>query len=165
MTRLRVGGEKELLLDFLDQQRQVALWKLEGLTDHQLHERPLPPSRLNLLGLLKHLAGAEWYWLCDLFGRRAEPVSLATSDHIELEEGDTRETVLAYYTRACAASDLALSELDLDTTGTTWLGDTVSLGWAILHVIEEYARHNGHADLIRQQIDHCTGYLPQNTPY
>lgn len=165
MTRQFIGTEKELLLAFLHQQREVILWKLDGLTDDQLRRRPLPPSSLYLLGLLKHIAGVEQYWLCALFGRPSEPFSLAAADDLELDEGDTTGSVLAYYTRACAASDHAIIELDLDTTATTWVGDTVSLRWAILHVIEESARHAGHADLIREHIDQTTGYLPENLPY
>lgn len=60
----------------------------------------------------------------------------------------------------------ATNEVDLDTTGTTWLGDTVSFRWAILHTIEEAARHAGHADLIRERIDSTTGHLPpKSLPY
>lgn len=166
MTRLFVGTEKELLLAFLDQQRDVVLWKLDGLTDVQLRRRPLLPSRLYLLGLVKHVAAVEQYWLCELFGRPAEPVGLAASDDVEVDEGDTTDTVRAYFTRARAVSDRVISELDLDTTATTWLGDTVSLRWAILHVIEETARHAGHADLVREHIDHATGHLPKDLlPY
>ena len=165
MTRVLVGTEKELLLAFLDQQRDVIVWKLDGLTDDQLRQRPLTPSGLYLLGLVKHVAGVEQYYLCAIFGRPAEPFSLAASDNLELEEGDTTDSVLAYYARARAASDRAITELDLDSTATTWLGDTVTLRWAILHVFEETARHAGHADLIREHIDHTTGYLPQDLPY
>jgi hypothetical protein len=165
VTRQFIGGEKELLLDFLRQQREVIVWKLDGLTDEQLRQRPLTPSRLYLLGLLKHMAGVEQYYLCAMFGRPAEPFSLSAADDLELDEGDTTDSVLAYYTRACAASDRAIIELDLDTTATTWLGDTVSLRWAILHAIEESACHAGHADLIREHIDQVTGYLPGDLPY
>ena len=165
MTPVRIGGEKEVLLAFLDQQREIVLWKLDGLTDDQLRQRSLAPSSLYLLGLVKHLAGVEQYWLCELFGRRAEPRSLAASDDIELDEGDTTDSVVAYYTRARAASNQAITELDLDTTATTWLGDTISFRWAILHVIEETARHAGHADLIREHIDNRTGYQPHLLPY
>lgn len=166
MTRLRTGGEKELLLAFLDQQRDAVLWKLEGLTEHQLRERSLPGSRLHLLGLVKHLAAMEQYWLCELFGRDAEPISLAASDDVELDEGDTSESVVAYYQRARIASDAAVAELDLDTTAVTWLGDTVSFRWAILHALEETARHAGHADLVREHIDAGSGHLPDDLlPY
>jgi Protein of unknown function (DUF664) len=123
MTRSRTGGEKEILSAFLDQQRHVVLWKLEGLTDDQLRQ-PITPGGLYLLGLVKHLAAAEYYWLCEVFERPFEPASLRASDDAELEPGDT--TGSGYYRRACSASDQAISEVDLDTTGTTWLGDTVS---------------------------------------
>ena len=77
----------------------------------------------------------------------------------------TRPPASSPTTRERAASDRAIEELDLDTRAITWLGDTVSFRWAILHVIEEAARHAGHADLIRERIDNTTGYLPQNLPY
>ena len=165
MTQLRTGAEKQILSAFLDQQRDVVLWKLDGLTDDQLRQ-PVTPGGLYLLGLVKHLAGVEYYWLCDIFGRPAEQWSLAVSDDVQIEPGDTTDSVLGDYTRARAASDQAISEVHLDTTATTWLGDTVSFRWAILHVIEETARHAGHADFIREHIDNTTGYLPpRNLPY
>ena len=164
MTRERLGSEKQILSAFLDQQREVVLWKLDGLTDDQLRQ-PITPGGLYLLGLVKHLATGEYYWLCDLFGRPSEPRSLAASDDVRLDPGDTTDSVLGYYARARTASDQAISELDLDTTATTWLGDTVSFRWAILHMIEETARHAGHADLVRERIDNTTGYLPHNLPY
>lgn len=71
MTRIFLGPERELLQAFLDQQRDVVLWKLQGLTDIQLRQ-PTGPSRLRRLGILKHLAAAEHYWLCELFGRQLD---------------------------------------------------------------------------------------------
>src|SRR5438105_14227847 len=165
MTHPRTGGEKQILSGFLAQQRDGIVWKLAGLTDAQLLQR-VTPGGMYLLGLVKHLAGAEYYWLCDIFGRPAESYSLAVSDDVEVEPGDTTDSVLADYARARAAADQAISEVDLDATGTTWLGDTVSFRWAILHVIEETARHAGHADFIRQYIDSTTGHLPPpHLPY
>ena len=165
MTRQFLGTEKEILGEVLDQQREVVLWKVEGLNDDELRQRPLPVGKMYLLGLVKHLAGVEQYYFCHIFGRPAEPFSLAASDDLEVEDGDTTEGILAYYSRACAASDRAIAELDLDATATTWLGDTVSLRWAILHVLEETTRHIGHVDLIREHIDGTTGYLRGDLPY
>lgn len=166
MTRVRTGDEKELLLAFLDQQRDALLWKLDDLRDDQLRERSLPRSRLYLLGLIKHVAAAEQYWLCEIFGRDTEPVSDAASDDVEVDDADTTDSVLGYARRARVASDRAIAEVDLDATATTWLGDTVSFRWAILHVIEEAARHAGHADLVREHIDDATGHLPDaDLPY
>jgi uncharacterized damage-inducible protein DinB len=164
MTRSRTGGEKELLTAFLDQQRDVVVWKLEGLTDEQLRQ-PITDGGMHLLGLVKHLAAAEYYWLCEVFGRPAEPADLSATDDVQLEPDDTTRSVLDYYARARAASDESIDDVDLDATGTTWLGDTVSFRWAILHMIEETARHAGHADLIREHVDGATGQLPSDAPY
>lgn len=164
MTEPRTGDELQLLSTFLDQQRDVVVWKLEGLTDDQLRQR-VRPGGLYLLGLVKHLAAAEYYWLSDIFGRPAESWDLSASDDAELEPGDTTDSVLGFYARARAASDRAMREVDLDATAVTWLGDTVSFRWAILHMIEETARHAGHADFIREHIDNTTGHLPQDLPY
>lgn len=166
VTRARIGDERTLLHAFLDQQRDALLWKLEGLTGDQLRQRALPQSRLHLLGLVKHHAAAEQYWLCEIFDRPAEPISIAASDDIELDEGNTAETVIAYFARARDASDRTIDELDLDMTATTWLGDIVSFRWALLHMIEEGARHAGHADLLREHIDGRAGHLPEkHLPY
>lgn len=73
--------------------------------------------------------------------------------------------MLAYFSRARTASDAAIAEIDLDATATTWLGDTVSFRWAVLHTIEEATRHSGHAEIIREGIDNTTGYLPNDSPY
>ena len=165
MTRDLVGSERQILSEFLDQQLDVILWKLDGLTDDQLRQS-VTASGMCLLALAKHVAGVPSYWLCEVFGRPYEPWPGTETDDVELDPGDTTDSVLGYYARARAASDQAISELDLDATGTTWLGDTVSFRWAILHTIEEAARHAGHADLMRERIDNTTGHLPSaNLPY
>ena len=164
MTPDRVGGEKETLWEFLDQQLEVIMWKLDGLTDDQLRQ-PVTSSGMCLLALAKHVAGVPYYWLCEIFGRPCEPWPGTETDDVELDPGDTTASVLEYFARARAASDQAIRELDLETTGTTWLGDVVSFRWAILHTIEEAARHAGHADFMRELIDDTTGYLPENLPY
>ena len=165
MTRDRTGDEKQVLSQFLDQQLAVVAWKLDGLTDEELR-RPVTPSGMCLLALAKHVAGVPFYWLCEVFGRPIEPWPGAETDDVELDPGDTTDGVLEYYARARAASQVAITEVDLDATGTTWLGDTVSFRWAILHTIEEAARHAGHADLMRERVDNTTGYLPDDhLPY
>lgn len=164
MLRPRTGTERQILSAFLDQQRDVVVWKLAGLSDDQLRQR-VRPGGMYLLGLVKHLAGVEYYYLCEMFGRPAEPASLAAADHAEVDPGETTDSVLSYYARARAAADQAMSEVELDATAATWLGDTVSFRWAILHVIEETTRHAGHADLIRESIDNATGYQPNDLPY
>ena len=165
MTRERTGGEKQVLSDFLNQQHDVILWKVDGLTDVQLRE-PMTASGMCLLALVKHVAAADCYWLCEIFGRPTGSWRLETSDDVELDPSDTTDGVFGFFALARAAGGQAISELDLDATAITWLGDTVSFRWAILHVIEHAAQHAGHADLIRERIDNTTGYLPpKNLPY
>src|SRR5438445_13436134 len=110
MTQRRTGSERQVLSSFLDQQRAVVLWKLDGLTDDQLRQ-PIAPGGLYLLGLVKHLAGAEFYWLSEVFGRPAEDLGLAASDDAQLEPGDTTDSVLSSYTRVRARSDQAIREV------------------------------------------------------
>ncbi len=165
MTKPRTGTEKELLVAFLDQQRDVVIWKLEGLTNSQLRQRSTP-SGVSLLALAKHVAAVECYWLSEIFGRPLGVWRAEANDEVELDPDDTLDSVLTFYARARTASNHAIGELDLERTALTWLGDTVSFRWAILHVIEETARHAGHADLIREHIDNTTGYLAEkNLPY
>lgn len=165
MTRSWTGAEKQMLAEFLDQQIAIIGWKLEGLTDDQLRQR-VTPSGMCLLALAKHVAGVQFYWLCDIFGRPFEPWPGRETDDIELDPDDTTDGVLRYFTAARAAAAEAISETDLDATATTWLGDTVSFRFAILHTIEEASRHAGHADLMRERVDNTTGYLPAgNMPY
>jgi hypothetical protein len=70
---------------------------------------------------------------------------------------ETTQDILAFYARARAASDQVIDELDPDATGTAWFGDTVSLRWVLIHMVEETARHAGHADILRELIDGMTG--------
>lgn len=156
------GGEKESLHGFLDKQRDVMLWKLEGLDDEQLR-RPMTPTGTNLLGLVKHLAAVEYGWFCLTFGRETEPLPFDEDDEdadLRVGPNESTEEVVAFYGRARVAADEVITELDLGDTGTSWSGATVSLRWVLLHMIEETARHAGHADIVRELIDGATGYLP-----
>jgi uncharacterized damage-inducible protein DinB len=156
------GAEKESLQGFLDKQRDVMVWKLAGVGDADLR-RPMTPSGTNLLGMVKHLAAVEYGWFCLPFGREVEPLPFDEDDEdadLRVDPDETTADVLAFYARARSAADQAIAELDLDTTGTSWTGDTVSLRWVMIHMIEETARHAGHADIVRELIDGTTGYLP-----
>jgi hypothetical protein len=114
------GAEKESLHAFLDLQRDVMVWKLEGLSDDDLR-RPMTPSGTNLLGMVKHLAAVEYGWFCDTFGRETEPLPFAEDDEdadLRVGPGETTEDILAFYERARSAADDAVADLDLDATGT-----------------------------------------------
>jgi hypothetical protein len=153
------GEEKTSLRVSLDRHRDVVRWKLEGLDDGQLR-RPMTPSGTNLLGLVKHLAGVEYGWFCETFGRATEPLPFVEDDpdaDLRVEPHESTADILAFYDRACAAADQAISELDVEHTGTSWSGETVSLRWVLIHMIEETARHAGHLDIVRELIDGATG--------
>jgi uncharacterized damage-inducible protein DinB len=159
------GGDAGTLLGFLDYQRGTLAWKCAGLTDEQLRVSR-PPSLITLGGLLKHLACVEDDWFGEVAGGRptAEPWASVDRDADPDWEWTTAadtsgEELRALWTeRVDRARDVVDGLLRdggaaaLDETHTAWLGQ-VSLRWMIVHMIEEYARHNGHADLLRESID------------
>ena len=155
-----VADEKTVLLAALQSHRDVMLWKLDGLTDEDIR-RPMVPSGTNLVGLVKHLANAEYGWFCETFGRPTEPLTDISDDpeaDMRAAEGEPTEQIVAFYRRAWAAADAAIHELSLDATGTAYTGRTVSLRWVLVHMIEDTVRHAGHADILRELIDGGTGH-------
>ena len=153
-------GEKEGLHTALQRHRELMLWKLEGLDD-QAVRRPMVPSGTTLLGLVKHLAAVEYGWFCLTFGRDTEPLPFDDDDEnadLRVEDGETTADIVAFYRRAWVAADQVIDEVGLDETGTAWFGDAVSLRWVLIHMLEETARHTGHADIVRELIDGTTGY-------
>jgi uncharacterized damage-inducible protein DinB len=164
IARPFIGTEKQTLHGFLDSQRDVLVSKLEGLSNDDVR-RPVTPTHTNLLGLVKHCAAAEYRWFCIAFGRPCEQIPSPDEEeeeHLIRDTGESAEQILALYARARATCDQAIKELDLDTTGTAWTGDQVSMRWALTHMIEETARHAGHADIIRELVDCTVGYLPDD---
>ena len=153
------GAEKESLHIALQRHRDVVLWKIDGLDDEQLRRR-MTPSGTHLLGLVKHLAAVEYGWFCDTFGRATEPLPFDDDDpdaDLRVEPHETTADIIAFYGRARAAADEVIRELDVDTLGTAWFGDPLSLRWVLVHMLEENARHAGHADVMRELIDGLTG--------
>src|SRR5215207_1100399 len=158
------GGEKESLHVSLDRTRDVVLWKLRGLDDEQLR-RPMTPSGTNLLGLVKHLASVEYGWFCETFGRPSEVVPFDAADpdaDMRAAPHESTADIVAFYGRARAAADSVIEELGVEDVGTAWSGDTVSMRWVLIHMIEETARHAGHIDILRELIDGQTGYHPED---
>jgi uncharacterized damage-inducible protein DinB len=158
----RTGAEKEMLHAFLNRQRNVYVWKLQGLDDDALR-KPMTPTGTNLLGVLKHLAAVEYGWFCVTFGRETEPLPFDEDDEnadLRVNPDETTEDIFAFYSRAREAADQVIEDLDLESIGTSWAGDKVSLRWVLVHMIEETARHAGHADILRELLDSTTGYLP-----
>ena len=156
------GTEKESLHVSLDRHRDVVLWKLDGLDDDQLR-RVMVPSGTSLLGLVKHLAAVEYEWFCSTFGRETEPLPFDEDDEnadLRVEPQETTAEIVEFYRRARGAADHVIDELDVDALGTAWFGESVSLRWVLIHMIEETARHAGHMDIVRELIDGATGDHP-----
>ncbi len=158
----RVTTELEGLRTCLQRHRELVVWKLNGVSEADAR-RPMLPSGTSLLGLVKHLGGVEYNWFCSTFGRETEPMPFDENDpeaDLRAEPHETIADVVAFYQRAWAASDQVLDELSLDTMGTSWFGDPTSLRWALIRMVEETARHCGHADIVRELIDGSTGWRP-----
>jgi uncharacterized damage-inducible protein DinB len=156
------GAEKESLHVALDRHRDVVLWKLEGLSDKQVR-KPMTASGTNLVGLVKHLATVEYGWFCETFGRPSEAPPFDPDDpdfDMRAAPGETTAEIVEFFGKARTAADRAIEEIGLEETGTSWAGDTVSMRWVLIHMIEETARHAGHMDILRELLDEETGYHP-----
>ena len=151
-----LGAEKLSLHISLARHRDVVLWKLEGLDDEQAR-RPIVPSGTSLLGLVKHLAGVEYQWFGETFGRETEPLETDPVADMTAGPNETTADIVAFYRRACAASDLVIDELDVEAIGAAWFGEQVSLRRVLIGMIEETARHAGQMDILRELIDGATG--------
>jgi len=159
------GDEAPLLTAFLDFHRQTLERKCAGLTPQQLATRSVPTSALTLLGMVRHLAAVETGWLIGFGGlpvdlwpevvrRQAEQWDV---DPATVTQADVDAAWQTWRAAAQAAREVA-RRLPLDTQDTPYRReDTCSLRWILLHLLEEYARHNGHADLLREALDGVTG--------
>jgi uncharacterized damage-inducible protein DinB len=163
------AGEVATLLGFLEFQRATLQWKCAGLDAAGLGAT-VAASSMTLGGMLKHLAGVEDYWCSQwLHGRDPEP----PWDTVDWDAdpdwdwhsaaGETPEQLLTLWENAVARSRALVAEALTDgglerLARRTWPdGRAPSLRWILCHMIEEYARHNGHADLIRESVDGLTG--------
>jgi Protein of unknown function (DUF664) len=156
----RNDPEQVMLRDWLDWHRATLLRKCAGLDATRLAERSVPPSNLSLLGLVRHLSDAERGWVRQAFRGEQIPDLYYRSDapDADIEEADPAgaEQDFEIYLAECQAVDAALEGAKLDDT-FTFQGQTLSLRWMWQHLVEEYARHNGHADLLREAIDGSAG--------
>jgi uncharacterized damage-inducible protein DinB len=153
------SGERQVLEAFLDLYRDIVKRKLAGLSDQQIRQRHVP-SATTLGGLVKHLAAVEREWFqVVLAGRPAAELGAPPQDDgWRLASDDTAGSLLAGYERACAASRQAASGFSLDDCVPHRRMGQVSLRWIYVHMIEESARHAGHADILREQTDGATGF-------
>jgi uncharacterized damage-inducible protein DinB len=164
------GAEADTLLAFLDYHRDTLRWKTDGLSQAQLSQ-PLAPSTMTLGGLLKHLALVENWWFCMvLMGHEeVEPWNAVDWDadpdwEWRTARDDSPAELRRLFDESVAESDRNIQEA-LAKSGMETLSVRESrreaglftLRWIVTHMVEEYARHNGHADLLREAIDGQTG--------
>jgi uncharacterized damage-inducible protein DinB len=168
-----VGPEGDLLVGFLDYHRDTLRQKTEGIDAEQLG-RPLAPSTMTLGGLLKHLAYVEDWWFGQVFAGNPAPEPWASApwqqdDDWEWHSAaqDSPEQLRELLDTSIAVSDRILTQALARPEGLDALSSLgshrspsrkFSLRWVLLHLIEEYARHNGHADLIRESVDGQVGH-------
>jgi hypothetical protein len=156
-----VAPEPELLAGLLDWHRATLLHKCAGLTGEQLATAAVPGSNLTLLGLIRHLSKVERIWFRERF--RGEPVprlySTPERPDADFEDVDAgrAETDHAALLAEWAASRAAAAGAALDDTFDAGHGRQGSLRFLYVHMIGEYGRHNGHADMVRQCLDGVTG--------
>lgn len=156
------ADERTSLRGWLDYHRATLAWKCDGLDDEQLRRCPMPPSTLSLLGLVRHMAEVERHWF-----RRV--LAGETVRHVWSEEWDfqaaydastgTRDEAFAAWEAEVAEArriEATVGSLDETFAVPSWEGDA-TLRTILLHLIHEYARHNGHADLLREGVDGVVG--------
>jgi hypothetical protein len=157
------GSERDMLLAFLDYFRGVFIRKVEGISDEQAR-LTVPPSPMDLLGMTRHLADVERWWFRASFAAEVTEGIYDSDDDPDLDwhhgPGDTlAEAVGHWYAEVARAREIVAATHDLDTAGATVhpRRGPVTLRWILIHMVEEYARHCGHADYLREAIDGRTG--------
>jgi len=154
------GDEKAVLAGFLDHYRKTLLEICEGLSDEQLR-RPMVSSGTTLLGLVKHLAFVERGWFQEDVAGEKYAYPFDTDDpeaDFRIAEHETTADIFKHYQDACSRSRAALEAASLDDpVDVPRRNARYNVRWVVIHMLEETARHVGHADIIREQIDGRTG--------
>ena len=154
------ADEKRMLEGWLDFHRATLERKAEGLDPGQMKRQSVPPSNLTMVGLVRHLAEVERHWFQRaLMGERIKPLySSKDAAFTDLADADPVTDFAAWYAEVKKSREIVAGIDDLNTLAKyPKLDGPTNLRWILVHMIEEYARHNGHADLIREAIDGKTG--------
>ncbi|WP_106124961.1 DinB family protein [Pseudosporangium ferrugineum] len=150
----------------LESTRQALVWKLDDLSEYDVR-RPLTTTGTNLLGLVKHLATVEAWYFGEVFGRPfPQPLGRwqdADGSDLWANPAETRDQIIGFYHRAWEHAGTTINELPLDAPGHVpwWSRPDVTLFTVMVHVLQETARHAGHADILREQLDGRTGMMPE----
>jgi uncharacterized damage-inducible protein DinB len=159
------GDERQVLGGFLDHYRRTLLEICAGLTEEQLR-RPMVPSGTSLLGMVKHLAYVELGWFQENIANERYDYPFDVEDEdadFRIEDDESSTEIFDLYRRACDRSRRALEAASLnDMVENPDRRADYNVRWVVVHMIEETARHVGHADIIREQLDgkSGTGYGP-----
>ena len=146
---------------WMDYQRSTLLWKCELLDGGDLARQGVPPSPLSLLGIVRHMTLVEWSWFEEVFAgtETASPIPTdldRDADWNDLNPSRAMEDMERFQRQCEASRGIVAGASSFDDVAANGR-DTISLRWILVHMIEEYARHNGHADLLRECIDGVTG--------
>ncbi|AYG02566.1 DinB family protein [Gryllotalpicola protaetiae] len=165
-----VDDEKQTLKSYLQRQREALVWKVEGLSERQARW-PMTPTGTNLLGLVKHVAGVEYGYFGEVFGRPATDPLLSDFDAAEDNDDfwatpdESIADVIAFYQRAWVHADATIDALSLGDVGfvSWWPADKQrpTLHRVLVHHLQELARHAGHADILRELVDSRVGINPR----
>jgi uncharacterized damage-inducible protein DinB len=151
-----VADERAALSARLDFLRATVLMKLDGLDDEQLR-RPMTPTGLSLLGLVKHLTQVEHSWFVRRVGGSGGPKLFRPDEEFRVLPGETTRWIVDGYLRACEQSRAIVAERSPDDAFEHPTQGRTDMRWVLVHMVEETARHAGHADLMREQLDGVTG--------
>ena len=167
MTTERIGppliaDERQMLRAFLDYHRATLAMKCDGLSDEDLRRRSMPPSGLSLLGLVRHMAEVERNWFRRVINGEDIPLVWSADGDFQVAyeaSTATRSKAFGAWQEEVEHSrriEQAAPSLDVTAHNARW-GEDVSLRLVMLHMIHDYARHNGHADFLREGIDGTVG--------
>ncbi len=156
------AGEREMLRGFLDYHRATLAMKCEGLSDEELRRQAVPTSTVSLLGLVRHMAEVERAWFRRTIDGEDVPLVWSREGDYQVAydaRGATRAEAFAAWEAEVEHSRRIEAEAEsLDVTGhNARAGEDVSLRLVMLHLVHEYARHNGHADFLREAVDGTVG--------
>ncbi|GAA2650388.1 DinB family protein [Paractinoplanes durhamensis] len=160
-----VSNEQEGLLGYLAQMRYVIRLTAYGLSEEQLRATPTASS-LSVGGLIKHAASTEEGWLSVIRREPQTPDYVKYAENFKLADGETIDDVFARYDRVAEQTEKTVTELgdlnfEIEVDGSPWNRKDIShwnVRWILLHLIQETARHAGHADIIRESIDGANAY-------
>ncbi|MEU4232582.1 DinB family protein [Nonomuraea sp. NPDC026600] len=155
------ADERTTLVAFLRWHRETLEHKCAGLESAQLAERAVGRSALSLLGLVRHAAESERFWFRRVMaGQELPPLFSSPDSAFDVASANAQmvaQAWQAWQTEIAFADRFVDAAQDLELTGNEPGEGPVSLRWVLMHMVEEYARHNGHADLLREQIDGAVG--------